>query len=71
MVTQETGFLHWLKADGGVVPFSTPDEAIAGIEEINRRYEYHCRKAREMAVEYFDARKVLSDLVERSLRTGS
>ena len=71
VVTQETGFSHWLKADGGVVPFSTPDEAIAGIEEINRRYEYHCRKAREIAVEYFDARKVLSDLVERSLRTSS
>jgi hypothetical protein len=67
VVTQETGFSDWLQSAGGVIPFSTPKEAIAGIEEINNRYEFHCQAARAIAEEYFDARQVLTDLLERSL----
>ena len=66
VVTQETGFSDWLQSSGGVIPFQTPDEAVAAIGEINNRYEYHCRTARAVAEEYFDARRVLSDLLERS-----
>jgi hypothetical protein len=62
VVTQETGFSEWLEAGSGVVPFTTPEEAIAAIEDLNRRYDHHCRRAREIAVEYFDARKVLPHL---------
>jgi hypothetical protein len=67
VVTQETGFSDWLQSAGGVIPFDTPEEALAGIEEVNGRYEFHCRAARGVAEEYFDARKVLTELLERSL----
>jgi hypothetical protein len=74
VVTQETGFSDWLQTGTGVIPFNTSEEALAGIEEINRRYEFHCRAARAIAEEYFDARKVLSRLVEHAIsyaRLGS
>lgn len=71
VVTQETGFSAWLAAEGGLIAFNTPEEALGGIEEINRRYDFHCRAAREVACEFFDSRKVLSHLVERALDTGA
>ncbi len=66
VLVQDTGFTDWLEADAGLIVFSTPDEAVAGIEEINSRYEFHCEAAREIAKEYFDASKILADLLERS-----
>jgi hypothetical protein len=69
VVTQQTGFDAWLAADGGLIAFNTPDEALEGIAEINRRYEFHCRAARAVACEYFDSRKVLTHLVERALNS--
>jgi hypothetical protein len=66
VVTQDTGFPHWLNAEEGVLPFGTLDNAIARIADVTARYEHHCRRAREIAIEYFDARKVLRDLIERS-----
>jgi hypothetical protein len=44
--------------------FATREEAIVGIEEINRNYEFHCREARQVAERYFDARRVLTELVD-------
>jgi hypothetical protein len=40
------------------------DEAIAGVEEINRDYELHCRSARAFAEEYLDYRVTLKKLLE-------
>lgn len=65
VLIQETGFSDWLHTKAGVIPFNTPEEALAGIEEINSRYKFHAWAAREIAEEYFDARKVLSQLLER------
>ena len=67
VLTEETGFSAWLRTGAGLVAFSSMEEALAGIEEINRRYEFHCASARALAAEYFDARKVLPSLVERAL----
>lgn len=67
VLLQETGYSDWLKTDAGIVPFSTPDEACAGVEAINRRYAFHSRAARAIAEEYFDAAKVLSWLIERAM----
>jgi hypothetical protein len=64
VLLQETGFSDWLETGTGVVPFVTPDEALAGIEDINRRYSVHCRTARAIADEYFDGTKVLARLVD-------
>jgi hypothetical protein len=66
VVLQETGFSDWLETGLGIVSFSTPDEAVAGIDDINRRYDLHCRAAREIAEEYFDATKVLAQLIDRA-----
>ena len=71
ILVQETGFSDWMRVDRGVVPFSSPEEARAAVEEINNRYTLHCRAAREIAEEYFDARRVLSKLLERALSSGS
>jgi hypothetical protein len=67
VLTQDTGFSRWLEAGSGVFPFNTPQEALAGIDEIHSRYAFHCRAARALADAYFDARHVLSQLLERAL----
>ena len=68
VVVQDTGFSDWLQTGSGVIPFNTPEEALAGIDEINSRYEFHCRAARTIAEEYFDARKVLPHLIECAMQ---
>ena len=68
VILQDTGFSNWLPTGLGVLSFNNPDEAVAAIDEVNARYEVHCRAARELAREYFDARKILSSLVEAALR---
>jgi hypothetical protein len=66
VVTQETGFSQWLAAPAGLVAFRSPLEAAAGIARVARDYERHSRAAREIAQEYFDARRVLSSVLERA-----
>ena len=63
VLVQETGFSEWLESGAGVVAFSTPEEAIAGIEMINSDYRYHCQRAREVVCAYFNADDLLSDLI--------
>ena len=48
VLIQDTGFSEWLETGAGVISFKNPDEALAGIEEINSRYEFHCRAARDI-----------------------
>ncbi|MGH2413764.1 MAG: hypothetical protein ACRDEA_08750 [Microcystaceae cyanobacterium] len=67
VVIQETGFSNWLPTGAGVMAFRNLEEAIASIEEINSRYEFHCQAARAIAEEYFDAQKVLSRLLESTM----
>jgi hypothetical protein len=66
VVIQETGFSDCLQTGAGLIPFSTPEEALAGLEEVNSRYEFHCRAARAVAEEYFDSAKVLNRLIEKA-----
>jgi hypothetical protein len=70
VLIQDTGFTTWLPASAGVLAFRTPEEAAVGVEEIGRRYEFHCRAAQDLAAEFFDARKVLASLVERALNSA-
>lgn len=63
VILQDTGFSAWLPTGSGLLPFTTPEEALAGIEDLNLRYEFHCRSARAIAEEYFDSNKVLSRLI--------
>ena len=69
VVVQETGFSEWLPVDRGIISFKDRDEALAGIEEINGCYQYHCESARAIAAEYFDSRAVLSRLLDAVMDT--
>ena len=71
VVIQDTGFSDWLPTGTGVISFNTMEEAIAGIEEVNRRYEFHCQMARVIAQEYFDAGIVLPRLLECAMHPAS
>jgi len=70
VVVQETGFSNWLETGAGVIAFSTPDEAIAGVKEINSRYDFHCRAACKSAEQYFDACLILPPLLESILNAA-
>jgi hypothetical protein len=64
VLAQSTGFERHLPTGRGLLSFSTLDEAVAGVEEINRDYEAHCHAARELAEEYLDYRKVLPQMLD-------
>jgi hypothetical protein len=65
VLAQDTGFSATLPTGAGLIAFSTLDEAVAGVEEIEGRYEHHSAAARELAEEYFDSDLVLTDLLEK------
>lgn len=67
VVLEDTGFTSWLPVGAGVLAFRSRAEAIAGIEEINGRYEFHCRAARDVVNEYFKAERVLSRMLDASM----
>ena len=66
-IVQDTGFSRWLKSDGGVLPFTSLEEALDALETVNKEYTRHCEMARLVAQEYFDSERVLGDLLERVL----
>ena len=63
VIAQDTGFGNVLPTGTGLFSFTTIDEAVAAIEEINRDYRRHCLAARAIAEEYFEAGKVASRLL--------
>jgi hypothetical protein len=67
VLTQQTGFSDWLPTSAGLFAFETMDQALAGIEAIDTNYEHHCLSARQLAESFFDARQVLTNLIERAL----
>jgi hypothetical protein len=69
VVAQDTGFSSWLPTGRGLLAFDDVDQAAAAVEDVVADYDRHCRDARALAVEHFDSRKVLADLVERAVAT--
>jgi hypothetical protein len=67
VVVQDTGFAAALPVGEGIVPFSTVEEAAAGIRAVEDSYEQHSIAARQIATEYFDSSKVLQRLLEDAL----
>ena len=43
--------------------FTTIDQALAAIDQINSDYKRHCDAARALAVEYFDAKRVAARML--------
>ena len=70
VIVQDTGFSPSPPMGLGVLGFDSPDGALAAIEDVVAHYDRHARAAREIAVEYFDAARVLGALLEETLGTG-
>lgn len=64
VVTQYTGFERTIPSGLGLVGFDTPAEAVDALRRVNADYARHARAARELAVSYFDANKLLSEIAE-------
>ena len=65
VVAQATGFEEHLPVGAGLFAFRTIEEAADAISAVNSDYATHCRKAREIAAEHFDYRKVLPAMLDR------
>jgi hypothetical protein len=67
VLAQDTGFGRSIPTGAGVLAFRTVDDALAAVEEVDRRYGFHCREARAVAEAYFDAARVLPALIEAAV----
>ncbi len=65
-VVQETGWSDHLPSGDGVIAFSTLDEAVDAIADINDHYAEHQAAARAIAGQYFEATKVCADLLAQA-----
>ena len=63
-LVQDTGWSAHLPSGEGLLGFSTPDEALDGIDRINSNYQAHSQRAREVASAHFDAATVLTELLD-------
>jgi len=70
VVVQDTGFSKLLPTGRGVHAFSTEDEAAAAIAAIEADYEREMQAARDIALAHFDARQVLSRLIDDAFAKG-
>jgi hypothetical protein len=53
-------------AEGGLFRFQTQEQAVSAFDAIESDYERHCRLARNLAEEYFDATKVAQHVLEQA-----
>ena len=63
-LVQETGFSRHVPVGDGLLSFRDPIEAADGATRVATNYDRHCRAARRIAEEFFDARRVLSRFLE-------
>jgi hypothetical protein len=66
-IVQDTGWSAHLPHDTGLIPFSTPEEALDGLARVTADWSRHSRAASEIAREHFDASVVLPRLIEVAL----
>jgi hypothetical protein len=64
VVAQDTGLNGALPTGRGLLLFRDVDEAVRAIEDIESDYAGHAEAARELAIEHFDARRVLQTLLK-------
>ena len=64
VLARDTGLDSLYPLGSGLVTFTTPDEAVAGVAAIATDYLRHCRAAREIAAAEFDSDRVLSRFLE-------
>src|SRR5881398_961880 len=66
-VVQHTGPSRFLPDADGLFRFRNMDEAARALAQVESDYERHCRLARALAEEYFDARRVVGRMLEQAL----
>lgn len=64
VVVQDTGFSRLLPTGEGLLAFSTLEEAADALARVEADYDHHCAAARTLAREHFDARLVLTKLLQ-------
>jgi hypothetical protein len=69
-VLQDTGPSSLLPSGEGMFRFSTVEEAADALATIDADYERHCRAARAVAEAFFDARLVLSEILNLAETSG-
>jgi hypothetical protein len=68
VAVQDTGFSAVIPGGEGLLPFTTVEEAVAAVKNIEANYARHAKAARELAAEYFAAAKVLTRLIDEALQ---
>jgi hypothetical protein len=63
VLAQDTGIGGLFPVGEGLLTFGTLDDALAGVDAIDRDYERHASSARSIAEEYFDSDRVLARLL--------
>ena len=66
VITEDTGFGNVLPTGKGLFAFRDLDDVLAAVDAIESDYTGHRRAAREIAVEYFDAERVVGSLLGRA-----
>ena len=67
VLAQDTGFGRRLPTGEGLLPFTSTDDVIAGLDALERDYEAHRAAARRIAEDHLAADRVLGSLLERLL----
>jgi hypothetical protein len=67
VIVQDTGFGALLPVGEGLLSFTTVEEAVAAIRDVEADYARHAKAARAIAETYFDAALVLTRLVTEAL----
>ena len=63
-LVQDTGWSRTCRAETGLLAFSTPEEALEGLDRIAGDWSAHSRRASEIAREHFDASRVLPPFLD-------
>lgn len=64
VITQETGFTDFYGGKEGLFAFSSMDEIVEAAAAIRADYKRHSKAAFDIAREFFEAERVLADLLE-------
>ncbi|HEX8522609.1 MAG TPA: hypothetical protein VF669_10165 [Tepidisphaeraceae bacterium] len=63
VIAQDTAFGCAIPTGEGLFAFRKMDEILAALDSINSDYKRHCKKARELAMEYLDAPRLGAKLL--------
>ena len=66
VIIQETGFTRIYGGKAGLLSFRSLGETVDAVKMINADYAKHSRAARALAREFFEAKKVLKSILDRS-----